>query len=251
LDKRMNSLAKELAEEKLVTKEVCSRMENPQNKDRTRELIGNTPEKEELEAKLKVMENKLHNKKEQILNRECDLEDLSELMAALKVEAGQAREENCVMNQQLMEMQSKIHDVTRKTCAAVGELRMYRSLAERLQHEKINAMEQLDECKDRLKNGKSLGEEVRREWDVMRKNLISGGSDKHQTEEDPGRGNFDKERPNAYICGSFGVPKPFGNMAPFKPSQIIYSQNHLQVKNANGEADHCLKLAGKASLHAT
>ena len=57
--------------------ELSEALESPENKSRWRRLEGKIPDKEELAAKVNQLEERLNDKKEQLLEKELVLEEVT------------------------------------------------------------------------------------------------------------------------------------------------------------------------------
>ena len=69
LAERILMLQKDLDAENHREGELSKELENPNNKDRWRELQGEDPDEEALDAKISVLEERLNYKKEQLLEK--------------------------------------------------------------------------------------------------------------------------------------------------------------------------------------
>ena len=74
---------------------------------------------------MKVLEDRLDEKREQLLEKELILEEVSTLTERLRSQALQRRESAKSLADQLTELQGRIKDVTKKMLATVSELSMY------------------------------------------------------------------------------------------------------------------------------
>lgn len=68
------------------------RLEDPSNKDRWRELGGEDPDEEALDAKISILEERLNSKKEQLLEKELILDEVTNLSEKLKKDAVDGRQ---------------------------------------------------------------------------------------------------------------------------------------------------------------
>jgi chromosome segregation ATPase len=114
-----------LINERKKTEEYSNKLEDPQNLERWRPLNGEDPDPEQLAAKIRVLENRLDHKREQLLEKELVLEEVSTLTEKLRVQATSRRESSKYMADELNELQFKIRDTTKKMLASVSELSMY------------------------------------------------------------------------------------------------------------------------------
>lgn len=77
-------LQHQLATEREVTEKLCRDLETPKNADRWRELEGEDPDKDQLTSKAKVLDERLNDKKEQLLEKELVLEEVTALSDRLR-----------------------------------------------------------------------------------------------------------------------------------------------------------------------
>ena len=121
-------LEQQLIVEQKRTAELSNQLEDPSNVDRWRPLEGTDPDMEQLDAKVKVLEDRLDEKREQLLEKELILEEVSSLTERLRAQALQRRESAKSLTDQLTELQGRIRDITKKMLAVVSELSMYQVL---------------------------------------------------------------------------------------------------------------------------
>jgi hypothetical protein len=72
-----------------------------------------------------ALEERLNDKKEQLLEKELILEEITSLSDKLRVQAAEGRADTLELAQRVNEYQSKLRAVTRKIMATVSELSMY------------------------------------------------------------------------------------------------------------------------------
>jgi hypothetical protein len=73
------TLQGQLEEERRLSDELSAELEAPENSKRWRKLEGKDPEPEDLAAKLQVLEERVNDKKEQLLEKDLVLEEVSNL----------------------------------------------------------------------------------------------------------------------------------------------------------------------------
>ena len=121
----VQKLEQELAMEQKRSDELSIQLEDPSNVDRWRPLEGTDPDMDQLQAKVKVLEDRLDEKREQLLEKELILEEVSALTERLRTQALHRRESAKSLADNLTELQGKIRDITKKMLATVSELSMY------------------------------------------------------------------------------------------------------------------------------
>jgi len=206
--------------------ELSSNLEDPQNLDRWRPLEGSDPDLEQLNAKIKVLEDLLDRKREQLLEKELVLEEVTALTERLRSQAISKRTVAKALADQLNDLQHRIRDTTKQMLATVSELSMYQATALRLQQEKANREKILEEAKWRFDHGEAPTKDAIKDWNRNeRKRLMSIEAAMRREEElemsqpQNATKTAAEPRPTAYIPDDIGIPKPYGNSAPFKPTE--------------------------------
>ena len=100
----------------------------------------------------------------------------------------------------------------------------------------------LDEAKWRVNHGEAPSEDAIRDFNrTERKRVMMMESAMRKEEEmmmvQPANSNMLKTaaepRPTAYIPDELGIPKPYGNLAPFKPSELGSTmKQHMRMPQA-------------------
>ena len=95
--------------------------QNPLDKDKKE---PQDPEMEPLKAKILVLEERLNNKKEQLLEKELVCEEVSNLAEKLRKQALDGRQETLEVAEHIMECKARTTAITRRMLASVAELSM-------------------------------------------------------------------------------------------------------------------------------
>jgi len=238
---KIKQLQQELNMEKAVTDQLCKDLENPGNTERWRELQGDDPDSEQLLAKIQVLEQRLNDKKEKLLEKELVLEEVSTLTGKLRKQAGTGRDETLNLAQKVNEFQARIREVTRQMMATVSELSMYQATAMKLQQEKHLREKEYDEQLKRIDGGEPPSEEAEREYYRLERERLAreearmggggGGLNLEGMGESGGMGGGNavrttaEPRPNAYVPDDIGIPKPYA-YPPFKPQEVGSTMRH-------------------------
>ncbi|TNV74900.1 hypothetical protein FGO68_gene7395 [Halteria grandinella] len=143
-------LKDELELEKKKESQLSEQLENPNNQLRFRELGGEDPDQEALDAKIHVLEERLNNKKEQLLEKELILDEITNLSEKLRKQALDGRLSTLELSEKVNEFQAKLKDLTRKMMATIAELSMYQATAIKLQQEKDDLENVVQEARSRL-----------------------------------------------------------------------------------------------------
>ncbi|GLI69727.1 hypothetical protein VaNZ11_014402 [Volvox africanus] len=236
LDTDVAALQKELFEARREAEALSLALENPSNQSRWRLLEGKIPDREELSAKIQALEERLNDKKEQLLEKELILEEITSLSDKLRVQAAEGRADTLELAQRVNEYQSKLRAVTRKIMATVSELSMYQASALKLGAEKEELDAAVSLAAQKLEAGEPPTDDAEREWSRLERErqtletladerkaiteALDARTSQVQSTADP--------RPNAYIPENLGIPKPYGSFAPFKPQEPGSTMRHIR-----------------------
>uniref|UniRef100_A0A7S4FAG5 Cilia- and flagella-associated protein 58 central coiled coil domain-containing protein n=1 Tax=Chrysotila carterae TaxID=13221 RepID=A0A7S4FAG5_CHRCT len=235
LEQQIVTLQSQLAEERALAEKLSGELEAPENSKRWRKLEGKDPEPEDLAAKLQVLEERLNDKKEQLLEKDLVLEEVTNLANRLRTQALEGREETLELAKRVNDFQGRIKVTTRRMMAAVSELSMYQATSMKLAQENQQQEALVNQQSENLQRGLPPSEEIEREWlryeqdlsrraqEALSRNVLQETAPAllTQTTAEP--------RPNAYIPDDIvGIPKPYGALAPFKPSEAGTTMRHIR-----------------------
>ena len=116
--------------------ELSALLENPEQHPKRRDLEGEDPDQDALTAKIQVLEERLNNKKEALLEKELVYEEVSNLAEKLRTQALDGRKTTLEINEKINEYRARTNDLARKLYAAVSEVSMLQSKYLKLQQEK-------------------------------------------------------------------------------------------------------------------
>ena len=122
---KIEDLEVQLVEFRRKTDECSNLLEDPNNAERWRPLEGEDPTFEQLSGKIRTLEDRLNLKREQLLEKELVLEEVSALTNKLRGQAVSRRDSAKEFVDQLNDFQTKIRETTKKMLASVSELSMY------------------------------------------------------------------------------------------------------------------------------
>lgn len=125
LQEEIKKLKLQLEKEQKTTEELSHKLEDPKNLERWRPLEGSDPDIEQLISKIQVLESRLDNKREIVLEKELILEEITTLTEKLRNQAVTKRENAKLLADELNDLHGKIRDITKKMLASVSELSMY------------------------------------------------------------------------------------------------------------------------------
>lgn len=100
-------------------------LENPTKHPHWRDLGGEDPDQEALQAKIQVLEERLNNKKENLLEKELVYEEVSNLAEKLRTQALDGRKSTLEIAEKINEYKARTTDLSRKMLATVSELSMF------------------------------------------------------------------------------------------------------------------------------
>ncbi|CAM9589001.1 unnamed protein product [Laminaria digitata] len=140
------TMHEELLTKRAVTEQLSRDLEDPGNLIRWRGLGGEDFATEQLEATILILEDRLSDKKEALLEKELVLEEVVSLTKKLRKHASDGRAEAIQLSKKVNEFQGRIRDTTRRMMATVSELSMHQATALKLQQEKMARERDLQEA---------------------------------------------------------------------------------------------------------
>eukprot|EP00658_Telonema_sp_P-2_P082061 TRINITY_DN8584_c0_g1_i1.p1 TRINITY_DN8584_c0_g1~~TRINITY_DN8584_c0_g1_i1.p1 ORF type:complete len:451 (-),score=170.02 TRINITY_DN8584_c0_g1_i1:286-1638(-) len=236
---------KALQQELKVEREECDRLSKelvtPNNTQRWRWVRQEPPDPDELRDKIHLLEERLNDKQEQLLEKELVLEEVSNLSDRLRIQANDGRSDTLELAKKVNRYQAKIRAKTRKMMACVSELSMYQASSMKLGQEKEEMSDLLEGAKERLDSGEVPLEGLEEEWARMQFRQLRQEEEREMREAARGMAvvtattttahvtkTTAEPRPNAYIPDQIGIPKPYGLAAPFKPQEAGASMRHIR-----------------------
>ena len=136
LAKQVIALKEKVAAEKAKVEQLSSIQENPDKHPRKIDLPGEDADSDTLDAKIQVLEERLNNKKESLLEKELVYEEVTNLAEKLRAKALDGRKSTLEIAEKINEYKARTAELSRKMLATVSELSMFQSKALKLQQEK-------------------------------------------------------------------------------------------------------------------
>ncbi|NXC42008.1 CC146 protein, partial [Penelope pileata] len=211
------------------------------NESRKRELGGKDPSPPELRKKIEQLQVELVQKEEKLLETDVIYEHVSWLTDQIRATAESRKQGTLLLATRINELQKKIKDRTQKMMALVAELSMKQALAIKLQQEMRDKEHFLTMVSSRIDQGLPPPKETENEWlkalrnEKMHKEAAEARARKAAEEEQaavPGCIHTTAEpRPTAYVPSdeySLPLPRPYGALAPFKPSEPGSNMRHFR-----------------------
>lgn len=236
----VNQLRLELQQEREMTEKLCKDLETPENLQRWNPLPGDDLDMEQMTAKLEVIQDRFEKKKEQLLEKELVLEEVTVLSEKLRQQAKEGRDGTLSIAKQVNELQSKLKDLTRSMMATVSELSMYQATALKLEQEKAEREKLLEDATYKLEHGEAPTEEAVHDWYRLERDRLLAIERKQEKQRNqiastlanqfgsPTVKTTAEPRPNAYLPSDVPLPKPYGSRAPFKPTVPGSTMRHIR-----------------------
>ncbi|XP_006882663.1 PREDICTED: coiled-coil domain-containing protein 146 [Elephantulus edwardii] len=222
-------------------KDLEKRFVNPDGKNRTRLLPGKDLTKEQMMKKLDELELQLAMKEEKLLEKDFIYEQVSRLTDRLSSKTQACKQDTLLLANKMNDYQKKIKEATEKLMAVIAELSMRQAQVLELQREVREKEDFIYSCNSRLEKGLPLNKDIEKEWlKVLRDEemyaLALAAKSQELSEEDSrqlpsGVYTSAEQRPNAYVPkadGTLPLPKPYGALAPFKPSEPGSNMRHIR-----------------------
>uniref|UniRef100_A0A3B3ZX87 Coiled-coil domain containing 146 n=1 Tax=Periophthalmus magnuspinnatus TaxID=409849 RepID=A0A3B3ZX87_9GOBI len=175
-----------------------------------KELKGKDPSTAELVKKIEQLEVRLAERERQFLEKELLVDQVSRLITPLRVRTDNCREDGLTLAKKLNEIRANILNISHKLMATSALLAMRQALVLSLQQEikdkelQVHNTHELSRC--------TLSQED--EWRELPNGVHT----------------MAPRRPNAYIPqgSDLPVPKPYGAVAPFKPTPSGANMRHIR-----------------------
>ena len=125
LAEKVVSINEELDNKKSEVQSLSQQLEDPANHPNAVDLPGEDPDQEALLAKIHVLEERLNNKKEALLEKELVFDEVSNLAEKLRTQALDGRKTTLEVAEKINEYKARTTDLSRKMLATVSELSMF------------------------------------------------------------------------------------------------------------------------------
>ena len=173
LAEKVVSLKTELEEEKVRVRELSEKVENPEaNPGRIREIETYVPDVEFLEAKIHVLEERLNLKKENLLEKELVLEEITNLSEKLRKQALEGRKGTLELAEKINDFRAKTTELSRKMLSTVAEVAMYQATAMKLERDKQRMEEIIAQANERINKGLPPIDDIENEWEKLERREI-------------------------------------------------------------------------------
>jgi chromosome segregation ATPase len=139
--------------EKLDFAETQTGSDSEGAKSRWREIPGEDPDPEALKAKIQVLEERLNSKKESLLEKELILDEVTNISENLRKQSIDKRRPTLIITKRVNELQAKLKDITRKMMATISELSMFQANSIKLEAEKNELYNYLQNVRERVDEG--------------------------------------------------------------------------------------------------
>ncbi|XP_017709873.1 PREDICTED: coiled-coil domain-containing protein 146 isoform X2 [Rhinopithecus bieti] len=213
----------------------------PDGENRARFLPGKDLTEKEMIKKLDKLELQLAKKEEKLLEKDFIYEQVSRLTDRLCSKTQACKQDTLLLAKKMNGYQRKIKNATEKMMAVVAELSMKQALTIELQKEVREKEDFIFTCNSRIEKGLPLNKEIEKEWlKVLRDEEMHALAIAEKSQEFLEADNRQmpngvyttaEQRPNAYIPeaeATLPLPKPYGALAPFKPSEPGANMRHIR-----------------------
>ncbi|XP_063093681.1 coiled-coil domain-containing protein 146 isoform X2 [Cavia porcellus] len=214
---------------------------NPEGQNRARLLTGKDLTQEEMIKKLDELELQLAKKEEKLLEKDFIYEQVTRLTDRLYSKTEACKLDTLHLAKKMNGYQRRIKTTTEKMMALIAELSMKQALTIELQKEVREKEEFIFSCNSRIEKGLPLNKEIETQWlKVLRDEEMYALAVAERSQEFLEAENRQmpnsvyttaEQRPNAYIPqadGTLPLPKPYGALAPFKPSEPGANMRHIR-----------------------
>ncbi|KAM8972110.1 coiled-coil domain-containing protein 146 [Pelodytes ibericus] len=214
--------------------ELQRQIENPGMENRTRLLKGNVPSLQKLMKKTEELDLHLAKKEQRLLEKDFLYKEASRLTEQLQAKVENDKQNTLMLAKKMNELKRQIKDKTHKVMSVIAELSMQQANCIKLQQEARAKEKLIETCYTRMEQGLPPSEEIEQEW----KRMVRDARRRHLNKEEKARKKEEEEhyrtaeqRPNAYIPDddeNLPLPRPYGNLAPFKPSELGSNMRHIK-----------------------
>jgi chromosome segregation ATPase len=209
---------------------------------RCRLLKGSDPAPEVLASQITILGERLNAKKEQLLERDLVLDEVTSLSDKLKVQAAETRGSTLDLAKRINDYQARIRTMSRKIMAVISELSMYQATAMKLEQQRAEAAAVLQTARDRVSAGAPPTDDAEYEWYRLERDRVRRQealmerlanektmlANAQRAAQGIAVKTMAEARPNHYLPEELALPKPYGALAPFKPQQAGTTIRHIR-----------------------
>ena len=204
---------------------------------RARMLGGEDPDAAVLAGQVEALEERIGRERVRLLEVELQLKETENVVGRLGREVAEVREGQVRAAVEAVDDRAEARRMERAMQADVSELAMYQAMVVKAQVERQRAAEEVAEMRRRVEAGQAPSKEAEAEW-VRRQRervrlrealtAVRRSREEEEAMETMVRSTAEV-RPNAYIQPGLGLPKPYGGLAPFKPSVLGAQMRHFRI----------------------
>lgn len=232
-DEEIKDLDTQLAKEQKDVDDITRRLENPEEKARSRAYCGKDFTLKELEQKVATYEQRINSKEQQLWEKQILLREIEEKVAELSKDAKKDVSKAEKILKKNGTMRSEAMALRRKKLAGFAELALYEAEKAALEEEKAAVKEEMEQSIQRAERGEAFDEYAQRiitmhKRDIERARIASIQQEEEDDEDRPrGRAHYD-----AYRDERLGIAKPYGGFPAFQPAppsgQLRHFRNETQ-----------------------
>ena len=236
-----DTLSLQLSEERKAVEGLSVLLEtppgDPEKPSRARMLGGEDPDVHVIAGEIEELEGRIEGERVKVLDVELQLKETEGVVERLGREVAEVRGAQVKAALEGVEERSESRRMERQMQADVSELSMYQAMIVKGQGDRQRAEDEIAEMRRRLEVGEVPCKEAEAEWVRrqrervrLRDALTSLKRSREDEEMMEGIVRSTAEvRPNAYIQPGLGLPRPYGGLAPFKPSVLGAQMRHFRI----------------------
>eukprot|EP00771_Trimastix_marina_P000541 gnl/Trimastix_PCT/1561.p1 GENE.gnl/Trimastix_PCT/1561~~gnl/Trimastix_PCT/1561.p1 ORF type:complete len:918 (+),score=462.55 gnl/Trimastix_PCT/1561:99-2852(+) len=231
---RFRKLSEELRATQEHTQQLSEQLESPQTEGRWNMLGGPDVSARELQQRIAALEERLNDKKEQLLEREHVLDELTSLSNHLRAEALRGRESTLSTATRVNAINSKIREYTRSIQSTMSESSIYEAKAVQLRQQRTELEEQLADARARIERGAPpTADCVHMVEEAIRRREVDEDRRRNTAAEEVAPGTIRTTAPLRYTAyipdDGLGLPVPYPVFQQFRPTEPGASMRHIRA----------------------
>lgn len=235
---QLSALSKTVSDSQKILKEkqddttcICLELESPSTSRRWRFLLGEDLDGNEMSLRIHLLQSSLLTIKERVLESELVLEELFHLSWKFKDSAKQNRRNLNKKCTDANSLRAEIQTFAKEIRALTSELSMYQAASSNLRKQYEGAVAKMKEALYLVLHEQSPSQEatkdLQRHCEYIRRRRCDFSLEHGQT---IAVCSLFETRPNFYTPeSSLGIPRPYGVLAPFKPTKSGSTIRHTRL----------------------
>lgn len=208
---------------------MCLALESPANPARWCCVSGQDFTTDQLDARLGVLQSQLNDAKDMFLEVHLLLEEVANLLVCMQEALMRRRFSDESLSSKINSSHTRVVSCNRELCASAAEVSMHEAVALNLQYQLKMAVTSSDRARwlvarGRCPTARALYSLKHRDRDTSEAEVCVSGSSAFRT--------IANLRPAAYVPDAhLCIPKPYGALAPFRPTKTGSSMRHTVRPN--------------------